>query len=41
MTAWPASARSSTPGAGLVLFTALDDLLGRAERIAAEVIPAL
>ncbi len=28
-------------GAGLVLFTALDDLLGQAERIAAEVIPAL
>jgi probable F420-dependent oxidoreductase len=26
-------------GAGLVLFTALDDLLGQAERIAAEVIP--
>jgi probable F420-dependent oxidoreductase len=28
-------------GAGMVLFTALDDLLGQAERIAAEVIPAL
>jgi alkanesulfonate monooxygenase SsuD/methylene tetrahydromethanopterin reductase-like flavin-dependent oxidoreductase (luciferase family) len=28
-------------GAGLVLFTAVDDLLGQAERIAAEVIPAL
>jgi hypothetical protein len=28
-------------GAGMVLFTALDDLAGQAERIAAEVIPAL
>jgi alkanesulfonate monooxygenase SsuD/methylene tetrahydromethanopterin reductase-like flavin-dependent oxidoreductase (luciferase family) len=28
-------------GAGMVLFTALDDLLGQAERIATEVIPAL
>jgi probable F420-dependent oxidoreductase len=28
-------------GAGMVLFTAVDDLLGQAERIAAEVIPAL
>jgi alkanesulfonate monooxygenase SsuD/methylene tetrahydromethanopterin reductase-like flavin-dependent oxidoreductase (luciferase family) len=28
-------------GAGMVLFTAVDDLLGHAERIAAEVIPAL
>jgi alkanesulfonate monooxygenase SsuD/methylene tetrahydromethanopterin reductase-like flavin-dependent oxidoreductase (luciferase family) len=28
-------------GAGLVLFTALDDLMGQAERIAGEVIPAL
>jgi probable F420-dependent oxidoreductase len=28
-------------GAGMLLFTAVDDLLGQAERIAAEVIPAL